>query len=36
MITKRYDSLDGLRALACIGIIMMHVQCNITKLSQVF
>ena len=30
MIAKHYDSLDGLRALACIGIIMMHVQCNIT------
>lgn len=30
MTTKRYDSLDGLRALACIGIILMHVQSNIT------
>lgn len=29
MSTKRYDSLDGLRALACIGIILMHVQSNI-------
>lgn len=26
---KRYDSLDGLRALACIGIILMHVQSNL-------
>ena len=29
MTSKRYDSLDGLRALACIGIILMHVQSNI-------
>lgn len=26
---KRYDALDGLRALACIGIVLMHVQANI-------
>ncbi len=25
---KHYDSIDGLRALSCIGIILMHVQAN--------
>lgn len=27
--TERYGSLDGLRALACIGIVLMHVKANI-------
>ena len=26
---ERYDALDGLRALACIGIVLMHVKTNI-------
>ena len=25
---KRYDSLNGLRTFACIGIILMHVKSN--------
>jgi len=24
----RYDALDGLRAIACVGIVLMHVKCN--------
>lgn len=28
-IKERYDSLDGLRAFACIGIVLMHVKANI-------
>ena len=27
---KRYESLNGLRTIACIGIIMMHVKANIS------
>lgn len=27
---KRYDAIDGLRTIACIGIIMMHVRANNT------
>lgn len=26
---ERYDSLDGLRALACVGIVLMHIMANI-------
>lgn len=26
---ERYDALDGLRALACVGIVLMHVKANI-------
>ena len=25
METRYYDSIDGLRALSCLGIIMMHI-----------
>ena len=25
---KKYEAIDGLRALSCIGIVMMHVQAN--------
>jgi peptidoglycan/LPS O-acetylase OafA/YrhL len=25
---KHYDAIDGLRTIACIGIVMMHVQAN--------
>lgn len=25
---NHYDSIDGLRALSCLGIIMMHIQAN--------
>lgn len=25
---KRYDSIDGLRTIACIGIVMMHIKAN--------
>lgn len=28
METRHYDSIDGLRALSCLGIIMMHIQAN--------
>lgn len=26
---KRYDAIDGLRTIACIGIVMMHVKANL-------
>ena len=26
--TKRYDAIDGLRTIACIGIVMMHMTAN--------
>ena len=25
---KHYDAIDGLRTIACIGILMMHVRAN--------
>lgn len=25
---KRYDGIDGLRTIACVGIVMMHVRAN--------
>lgn len=25
---KRYDGIDGLRIIACVGIVMMHVRAN--------
>ena len=28
MESKRYDSIDGLRTIACIGIVMMHIKAN--------
>lgn len=28
MIRKRYDAIDGVRTIACFGIVMMHVQSN--------
>ena len=27
-VQKRYDNLDGLRAISCIGIIGMHIKAN--------
>lgn len=27
-IQKRYDTIDGLRTIACIGIVLMHVKSN--------